>query len=151
MIRKSIFISCALLMVALQSCQTGTDSSAQKDTVFTKSDFIAVDGRDTAIMNLRTGNDIVEGKLVLKLYNQEDNDGFVRGSFKKDTLFVDYSFRKGAKKIIYKNPLAFLKRNGELVLGVGKMESMFGRTYLRKDVPIEFYQGRFTFKPVPIQ
>jgi len=151
MIKNSILLSSVMLTVFFQSCETGNNSGTQKDTVFTTSNYIAIDGRDTATITLKTGNDVVTGKLIFRMYNKEDNDGFVRGAFKKDTLFVDYSFRKGTNRIVYKNPMAFLKKNGQLILGIGKMENMFGRTYFRKDIPIDFYEGRFTFTPVPSQ
>jgi hypothetical protein len=148
MIRKPILLSSLLLIGLLQSCETGNNHLKQQDTVFTRSAFIAIDGKDTARLNLKTGNEIVEGKLVIKHYNKVNNDGFLRGSFKGDTLYADYSFRKGTNKVIYKNPLAFLRKDGKLILGVGTLENMFGRTYFRKDKPIEFDEGRFTFTPV---
>jgi len=151
MIKHSILLSSILLVVLFQSCRTGNNSGVQQDTVFTTSSYMAIDGKDTAIMTLKSGNEVVSGKLVFRFSNKEANDGFVRGAFKKDTLFVDYSFRKGTKQIVYKNPLAFLKKDGQLILGIGKMENMFGRTYFRKDIPIDFYEGRFTFAPVPNQ
>jgi len=151
MMKNLIPFCCVIVIGLFQSCKTGNSSTTQKDTVFTTSNYMAIDGKDTALMNLEISNEIVKGKLILKLYNKEDNDGFVSGAFKNDTLFVDYSFRVGNKKIVYKNPLAFLKKDGLLTLGVGKMENMFGRTYFRKDIPIDFYEGRFKFGPVPIQ
>jgi hypothetical protein len=148
MIRKPIFISSFLLIGLLQSCETGNSHVKQQDTVFTESAFIAIDGQDTARLNLKTGNEVVKGKLVITHDNKVNNDGFLRGSFRGDTLYADYSFRKGTNKVIYKNPLAFLKKDGKLILGVGTLENMFGRTYFRKDRPIEFDEGRFIFTRV---
>lgn len=150
MIKNSILCS-ALILLSLQSCQTGGNSTVQKDTVFSTSSYIAVDGKDTALLTLKTGNNVVKGKLLFKFYQKESNDGSIRGAFRNDTLFVDYSFTKGANKVVYKNPLALLKKDGQLILGVGKMENTFGRTYFRKDIPIDFNEGRFTFASVPNQ
>jgi len=151
MIKFPILLSAITVAALLQGCQSGNTTDNKTDTVFTASNYIAVDGKDTALLSLQSGKGVVKGKLLINLYNKEDNDGYVRGAYKGDTLFVDYTFRKGAKTIVYKNPLALLMQNGKLVLGVGKMESVFGRTYFRKDIPIEFYEGRFTFTPLPSQ
>jgi hypothetical protein len=46
--------------------------------------------------------------------------------------------------------MAFLKRGDELVLGNGKIISYIymGRSYLDKDIPIDFNKVKFKFKTI---
>lgn len=137
----------------LFSCGEGgskTDSkSAKIDTVVSKQCFIAIDEKDTADLHISTlSNDEVTGKLLIKYGAKPKNEGDVTGKFRGDTLFVDYTFKIGTEKTIYKNPLALLKKEGKLILGVGQIETTLGRSYFVKGKPINFERGRFTFAPV---
>jgi hypothetical protein len=127
-----------------------TDSlSAVTDTAVHKQCFVAVDGKDTAnltLNGLNTGK--VNGHLVINYLGKGKNDGDFEGAYRGDTLFVDYTFKIGTEnKTIYKNPLAFLKKDGKLILGVGQIETNLGRSYFVKGKPISFDKGRFTFDP----
>nr|WP_233174105.1 hypothetical protein [Pedobacter sp. ASV19] len=99
------------------------------------------------IKTLSTGK--IAGKLVINYLDKGKNDGVVEGNFKGDTLFVDYTFKIGTSNpTIYKNPLAFLKKDGKLVMGVGQIETSLGKSYFVKGKPINFDKGRFVFAPV---
>lgn len=155
LIMKSIPLYLAMMALPLLfSCsQTGNkgselkDSLAMDDTTGSKQCYIAVDGKDTASLSIKTMNSgKVSGKLVINYAEKGKNDGAIEGTFKGDTLFVDYTFKIGtANKTIYKNPLAFLNQDGKLILGVGQIETTMGRSYFVKGKPISFDKGRFTF------
>jgi len=117
--------------------------------VVSKECFTAIDEKDTAhltINNLAGGN--VNGNLLIKYIDKGKNEGTIEGAYKGDTLFVDFTFKIGTvNKTIYKNPLAFLKKDGKLILGVGRIETSVGRSYFVKGMPINFNKGRFTFLP----
>lgn len=148
----------ALLAVPLvYSCtQTGNKTTEKADTVvtvktdtlFEKQCFVAVDGKDTADLKLKTSEGKVTGTLVINYAEKGKNDGQIAGEYKGDTLFVDYTFKIGkTNQTIYKNPLALLKKDGKLILGVGQIETTLGRSYFVKGMPIRFDKGRFTFAP----
>lgn len=148
----------ALLAVPLvYSCtQTGNKTTEKADTVvtvktdtlFEKQCFVAVDGKDTADLKLKTSEGKVTGTLVINYAEKGKNDGQIAGAYKGDTLFVDYTFKIGkTNQTIYKNPLALLKKDGKLILGVGQIETTLGRSYFVKGMPIRFDKGRFTFAP----
>lgn len=147
--KKSIFLFSGIALLILQSCSSGNHNTEVKDTVFTKTCYVAVDGKDTARLTLNTFSKGVKGKLLVSYYRKAKNEGDIKGIFKGDTLLVDYGFRVGDQKTWYKNPLAFLNQNGQLIMGIGQMQNTWGRTYFKKGEPIDFKSGRFIFEPVP--
>lgn len=123
--------------------------AAATDAITRKACFVAIDAKDTANLTLiESDKDKITGHLVINYVDKGKNDGEISGAYKGDTLFVDYTFRIGTtNKTLYKNPLAFLKKDGKLILGVGQIETTLGRSYFVKGKPINFDQGRFTFAP----
>ncbi|WEK18855.1 MAG: hypothetical protein P0Y49_18935 [Candidatus Pedobacter colombiensis] len=111
--------------------------------------YMAIDGKDTATLVIRPIlNDKLSGHLLINYETKGKNDGEFEGAYKGDTLFVDYTFQIGTtNKTVYKNPLAFLKKDGKLILGVGQIETNVGKSYFVKGKPINFDKGRFTFAP----
>jgi hypothetical protein len=111
--------------------------------------------KDTADLKFVTAKDgKVTGDLVMK-YGLKPNEveriintGKVEGSFSGDTLYLNYLYRAGSlNKTLYQNPLALLKKDGKLIMGVGKIETSVGRSYFVKNQPIDYEKGRFKFNP----
>jgi len=95
---------------------------------------------------LRNGE--VTGRLVINYANKSINDGELKGKFRGDTLYTDYTFKIPTKSaVVYRNPLALLKTNGKLILGVGQIETTLGRSYFVRNVPIDYRQVKFIFGP----
>lgn len=145
-------VALPLLFSCNQSNNKGSelkDSLAMADTMTHKQCYVAIDGKDTADLSIKTMNSgKVTGKLVINYAEKGKNDGEIAGAYRGDTLFVDYTFKIGNEnKTIYKNPLAFLSKDGKLILGVGQIETTVGRSYFVKGKPINFDKGRFTFAP----
>lgn len=118
------------------------------DTV--KQCYTAVFEGDTAFLNLKIVDSLeVTGDLVINYAEKAGNVGIVRGKFHGDTLLVDYSFKTGENPIEFSNPLAFLKSEQRLKMGVGQIETAYGRSYFVKDKPIDYEQGKFNFIAEP--
>jgi len=146
----------------LLSCNQGADKSEQVGAASTRADakvqcYQAVFEKDTADMKLTTmAGGKVKGSLVMAYgktrpnqLEQTVNSGEVQGSFKGDTLYVNYTYTTGSiNKTVYTNPLAFLKKGETLIMGVGAIETQMGRTYFVKGKPIDYEIGRFRFAPV---
>ncbi|HUH32924.1 MAG TPA: hypothetical protein VLZ28_03165 [Daejeonella sp.] len=118
--------------------------------------YQAVFEKDTGDLNIQTDKDgKVTGDLVMK-YGLKPNEvervinkGKVDGSFRGDTLFLNYLYTSGElNKTLYQNPLAFLRTGDQLAMGVGEIETSVGRSYFVKNKPIDFEKGRFKFAPV---
>ncbi|WP_240432143.1 hypothetical protein [Pedobacter chitinilyticus] len=132
-----------------QSGNKQTDDHASKAVIDTvKQCYTSVFEGDSATMNVNIIDSTkVEGKLMIHYKEKPHNDGLVRGEFKGDTLFVDYTFKTGENPTEFSNPLVFLKQGGNLKMGVGVIETTMGRSYFAKDKPINFERGKFEFVP----
>lgn len=133
------------------SCGQGGNNNSKKETSKVLADTVATcytaafEG-DSATLNLKVIDSVkVIGDLTIKYAEKPHNDGIVRGEFKGDTLYVDYSFKTGQNKQEFSNPLVFLKQGTNLKMGVGVIETSFGRSYFAKDKPINFERGKFDF------
>lgn len=152
--KKPAFYLAFAAMLLMFSCGQGTKDNkqaeqARKDSLIKNNCFIAVDGKDTANLKIKTlDNGKVTGALVINYLDKGKNDGLLEGKFSGDTLFADYTFKIGkTNPTVYKNPLAFLKKDGKMILGVGQIETNLGKSYFVKGKPISFEKGRFTFSP----
>ncbi|QKJ30101.1 hypothetical protein HQ865_10130 [Mucilaginibacter mali] len=73
----------------------------------------------------------------------------IKGEFRGDTLFADYSFKSGKTgKEKYANPVALLHKGDTLVMGRGRIYEYLGRTYFDPKTPIDFSKSKFRFMPV---
>lgn len=147
--KKSIFHFLLMAIPFAFGCSQSekkNDTTAKVDSTLSRQCFVAVNQQDTArltLANLSSGK--VKGNLIINFSEKDKNDGTLEGNFRGDTLFVDYTFKIGDKKTIYKNPLAFLKRQDSLILGVGQIETFLGKSYFVKGKPISFERGKFSF------
>ncbi|WP_407427469.1 hypothetical protein [Arcticibacter sp.] len=142
-----------IVSVLVYGCGSGNDSKqsnsgnqSAQDSVQSSQCYIAIDGPDTAYLNLDSrANGKITGKLLIDFSEKPNNDGTFEGEFKGDTLYANYVFTTGENKTLYKNPLAFLKDGSKLLLGVGEIESYLGKAYFKKGTVIDFDRGRFKF------
>lgn len=149
--RKSFYVLSLLAAGALYSCSQGSEKKAE--TGANKIDsanmqcYAAADGVDSATLRLITDRDgKVTGSLLINYLEKGDSHGELLGKFRGDTLFVDYSFQIGnTNKTFYKNPLAFLKKDGKLLMGVGQIETFLGKSSFVDNNKISFDRGRFIF------
>lgn len=91
----------------------------------------------------------IGGKMEMQFDRMPLKKGSISGEFSGDTLFVSYTFIEGSnEKITFKNPMAFLKRGEQLILGNGKMQTTMGATYFVKGEPIDFDSVKFKFNNI---
>ncbi|PRY55149.1 hypothetical protein B0I27_101117 [Arcticibacter pallidicorallinus] len=146
---SAVFFGCGSGQEGKQSQQ---NNETAEDLIKQTQCYVAIDGPDTAYLNLDSRADgKISGKLLIDFSEKPDNEGGLDGEFKGDTLYVNYTFTTGESKTIYKNPLAFLKDNNRLLLGVGEIESYLGKSYFKKGTAIDFERGRFKFDPIDCQ
>lgn len=149
--KKLPLLFLSLISLYLFSCNQGSSTKTtvkSTDTVFKLSCYRAIDGKDTAFLQLKDFKKRTEGSLLFKFFKKDKNDGDIKGTYKGDTLFVNYGYHVGKETNWHINPVALLKKDGKLVMGVGKIGYLLGIPYFDKKVPIDFEQGRFIFEPV---
>ena len=151
---KNIMISCLVLAFAgLVSCNRNQKNAADQ-TVAEKpvsvQCYLSIYEKDTVTLEINTlKNGKLTGTMDMKLFDMPIKTGKIAGEYKGDTLFADYSFIQGTnEKVVFKNPMAFLKKGNELILGNGEIETYLGASYFKKGVPIDFENVKYKFTTV---
>lgn len=154
---KTPVLFCLLLVcIGLQSCNKNKDekvvqgSKVPVEKPINVQCYKALYEKDTINLKLNTlKNGEITGDMEMKFFNMPKKVGKIAGEFSGDTLFASYTFIEGTnEKITFKNPMAFLKRGNELILGNGKIQTTMGASYFVKDAPIDFDRVKFKFSTV---
>ncbi|MDX6188461.1 hypothetical protein SGQ83_03790 [Flavobacterium sp. Fl-318] len=154
---RNLALSCLLLTcIGFQSCKNDEKWKAieaaktEAEKVVSVQCYKAIYEKDTIDLKLNTLKDgKITGNMVMKVAQAAEKIGDIKGEFHGDTLFVDYTFSdKTNKNTKFKNPMALLKRDKQLILGNGTMQTTMGVTYLVKDKPIDFDNVKYKFTTV---
>lgn len=151
---RNLALSCVLLAcIGFQSCKNDEKqkeieaAKADAETIVSTQCYKAIYEKDTINLKLNTlKNGKISGDMVMKVASATEKTGGIKGEFHGDTLFADYTFIEVTNKNkTFKNPMAFLKRDNQLILGNGTMQTTMGVTYLVKDKPIDFERVKYKF------
>jgi hypothetical protein len=112
--------------------------------------YVALYEKDTITLQINTlKSGKLTGKMEMKILDLPIKIGTIAGDFRGDTLYANYTFIQGTNdKVVFKNPMAFLKQDNALILGNGKIETYLGATYFAKGVPIDFENVKYKFSTV---
>ena len=154
--KTSVLFCLLFACIGFQSCKKNETQKVVKATQVKAEKPISVQcykalyEQDTIELKMNTlRNGKITGNMVMKFFNMPKKVGKIAGEFSGDTLFASYTFIQGTdEKITYKNPMAFLKRGDELILGNGKIQTTMGASYFVKDSPIDFERVKFKFSTV---
>lgn len=153
---KKLVLSCLILCLAgLQSCKNDEKqkeieaAKTEGEKVVSTQCYKAIYEDDTIDLKLNAlKNGKISGNMSMKVSGAGERIGEIEGEFHGDTLFADYTFTEGTNKKTFKNPMAFLKKDKQLILGNGTMQTTMGVTYLVKDKPIDFDRVKYKFDSV---
>lgn len=154
---KNLGLFCLMLAcIGFQSCKKNQSEKVVKATQVQAEKPISIacykalyqqDTLDLKINTLKNGQ--ITGDMVMTIFNMPKKVGKIAGEFHGDTLFASYTFIQGGyEKKTYKNPMAFLKKGNELILGKGQIETSLGASYFVKGVPIDFDRVKYRFAKV---
>lgn len=151
---KNLGLFCLLLAcIGFESCNKTpkvVETEALAEKLLSVQCYKALYEKDTIDLKINTFSTAkVTGEMKMKVFNRAVKVGKIAGEFRGDTLFADYSFTQVENdKVMYKNPLALLKRGNELILGNGKIETYLGASYFAKGEPIDFDNVKYKFTTV---
>jgi hypothetical protein len=128
-----------------QSSDADTSVIAESEDALAMECFEATVGKDSASLSINNLNGKITGLLAFNFLEKDDSQGEIKGEFKGDTLFVDYTFKTEGR--VSKNPLVFLQKDGKLIQGYGEIKTYLGKTYFTDHASLKFQDG-FTFEPV---
>lgn len=148
--RNFLYLAFAAMPFIFACNQSDKKAVAAKDSVLKETCYASAFEKDSAAMILKTmASGKVTGSLLVKYGEKPQNNGNIEGKFSGDTLLVDYRFNTGSDSTkVFTNPLAFLKKDGKLIMGVGQIETTLGKSYFVKGKPINYEAGKFTFTEV---
>lgn len=146
---KPNLITIALIAVCALACSPEKKGSSEVESPTVETDsacYLYVNGLDSIKLAIVRDHERVTGRMAYLFYEKDKSWGTVDGSFRGDTLFVDYSFfAEGTHSF---RELAFLKRNGAFVLGTGEIRNSGNRDVFKDPHNIDF-SGKVVLQPVP--
>ncbi len=101
--------------------------------------YTGISGTDSVFLTLSRNGDSISGELSYAIFGKDKNKGRFAGRMAGDTLVASYSFvSEGITSI---REVAFLKKDGTLTEGFGKVEQVDGG--MRFSVPrlLDFSKG----------
>ncbi|MDQ6469188.1 hypothetical protein RB619_00945 [Flavobacterium sp. LHD-80] len=152
---KNLALSCLLITcIGFQSCKNEEKqkeieaAKAEGEKIVSSECYQAIYEKDTLQLKLnKLKNGKIAGNMIMKVAQATETTGEILGEFHGDTLFADYTFVEVTNKNkTFKNPMAFLKKDKQLILGKGEMQTTMGVTYLLKDKPIDFDRVKYKFE-----
>lgn len=152
---KNLGLFCLLLTcIGLESCKNNQSEkimeAKEAEKPISVQCYKALYEQDTLDLKINTlKNGEITGNMEMAISNMPKKVGKIAGEFHGDTLFASYTFIQGGyKEKTYKNPMAFLKRGNQLILGNGKIETTLGASYFTKGEPIDFERVKYKFTAV---
>lgn len=149
---KNLSLFCLLLFsIVISSCKDNKkEETLTAEKPLSVQCYKAIYEQDTLDLKINTlKNGKITGNMEMAIFNSPKKMGEISGEFRGDTLFANYVFKEaGNKDRTFKNPMAFLKQNNELILGNGEIETSLGASYFVKGKPIDFTQVKYKFSAV---
>jgi hypothetical protein len=154
---KKIGIFCLLFaVIGLESCKNDQKEKvveaeqAQAEKPISVTCYKALYEKDSIDLKINTlENSKITGDMEMRILDMPVKRGKIAGESRGDTLFVSYTFTQGGyEEKTYKNPMAFLKKGDELILGNGKIEFTLGASSFVKGEPIDFDRVKYKFTSV---
>lgn len=150
---KKVALFCVLFVtIGLVSCNKKESQVPNEDKVLEEKPvniqcYVACFEKDTIDLKINTlKNGKISGNMEMRLLNMPIKTGKIAGEFRGDTLFADYSFIQGTnEKVVFKNPMALLKKDNQLILGNGKIVTYLGASYFEKGEKIDFENVKYKF------
>lgn len=109
--------------------------------------YQSISGVDTAWLAIDTAQSEISGTFKVNYATKmEIFHGRFNGKMYGDTIkgYFDFKINKGKEP--FRNPLAFLKRDGKLIMGIGQFMTVMGTAHFDDKVPIDYTRARFIFQ-----
>ncbi len=108
--------------------------------------YQSISGKDTAWLSIDTSKKIINGLLSFNYVDKKQRyEGQFKGEMYGDTLRGHYDFKINKAELWNRNPVAFLKKDGKLTMGVGQFMLIMGSAHFDNRFPIDYDKGRFVF------
>jgi hypothetical protein len=154
--KKTTLFCLLLACIGLESCKKDQSekvaeaAKAKAEEIISTECYKALYEKDTIDLKINTlKNGKITGEMQMMVVDMPVKHGEIAGEFRGDTLFASYTFIQGGyEKKTYKNPMAFLKKGDELIIGNGKLMTTLGATHFIKGEPIDFDRVKYKLTKV---
>lgn len=145
--QQLLFTLAAALSIFIISCN---QEQPKKEIVAEKIVcYQSISGSDTAWLSIDTANTPISGKLTFNYTSKKEIfDGQFKGEMYGDTLKGHFDFKVNNADTARRNPVALLKEDGKLTMGIGQFMTVMGIPHFDDRVPIDYENGRFVFEEV---
>jgi hypothetical protein len=137
-----LLFNLSLLFFSLSGC-----SQNEVDRKVLKSSYIAINGSDTAWLNVVIGDASFKGQCEINFHNKYKDSGNIKGMIKGDTLIGDFHYlRYGLewKRIA----IALLRKDDKLIMGKGAQGVYLKIPYFIPEIPIKYDSAKFVFQKI---
>lgn len=108
--------------------------------------YQSISGSDTAWLSIDTSEKVINGLLTFNYVDKKElYEGKFKGEMYGDTLRGHYDFKINKAERWNRNPVAFLKKDGKLTMGIGQFMLIMGSAHFDNRFPIDYDKGRFVF------
>lgn len=140
---KHQFLYLICFVAFLFGCKDELSVEEQMDPKTTAC-YIAVSGVDTGWLRIDTVQTI--GLFEMNYAKKKQRYlGEFRGVTSGDTIKGHWDFKANNAEKWHRNPIALLKNNGKLTMGVGKIVMIWGSPHFDEKTPINYNRGKFVF------
>ena len=109
--------------------------------------YQSISGTDTAWLAIDTSKKIINGILTFNYTDKKEKYvGKFKGEMYGDTLKGHYDFKINKAEQWNRNPVAFLKKDGKLTMGIGQFMLIMGSAHFDNRIAIDYGKGRFIFE-----
>jgi len=137
-------ILCACLAIVLSGCNSDAVSDGGPKVLYR-----AVDKKDTASFKVYFTPKEFHGQFEINYAGVYKDSGDVNGIIKGDTLMGTFHYQSYGIEKWYRIPIALLKKDGRLIMGIGSMEIYMNMTFFTKSIPIDYQHPKFVFEKMP--
>lgn len=144
--KLNILPALSLLIFGMSSCQQEQPKEQKLMEKNTTVCYQAIAEKDTAWLSIDTSKKIINGLLSFSYPDKKERyEGKFKGEMYGDTLRGHYDFKINQAERWNRNPVAFLKKDGKLTMGVGQFMLIMGSAHFDNLVPIDYEKGKFVF------
>jgi len=143
-----LFFSAVLLSFLISSCSSKptVEEQMKKETTIC---YRAISKIDTGWLKIDTATNQKLATLTFSYPGEKRvYEGQFKGGMSGDTLKGHYDFKVNKVDKWYRNPVALLKKDGKLIMGVGAFSMVWGSGYFDEKIPIDYEKGRFIFERI---
>jgi len=139
---KCLKFLCIGIMLIIYGC--GNEASV--DDKGAKVVYRSINKDDTAHFKIRLTEKVFYGQFEINYHGLYKDSGDVNGIVKGDTLKGTFHYQTYGIPKWYRIPIALLKKDNKLIMGVGAMEIKMNMTFFKKNVPIDYKHATFVFE-----